>query len=780
MWGNMKRITILFIFLSTILFAQERMILRTNGEQIKLNHKKDLQEAITESKIKRSDGKVFDNQFISSPQNINGVVDTIAYRRQSGSFNNNFGFFGQDAMLMWFEAPADMVIKAIGFTCSDDTGAVNASVSLRLIRLNWTKERLKNITSATLIGYYPSIGDGFNEIDMFGEEATSGWVSKDSNYPLPPWTDNVDPEANTFDYDIWSDAGFPWPITPVASPHDAPVYQWNEASGEPAIKQGDLFAVVATNNGINLDSSRIGFWSDNSIGYPGWKFYENGRSDSDVDQGWWVRGYTWDFAVAVDIISSPYLIISDITQVPTSSSTEPRKINATLRDANPSSGTSGISEVNLKFTVNDGETQTVVMEHIGDNIFEGYIPHSECSTIEYWIEAIDVNNYKNESQSYSYRLFCPSNRTLLVFNGFNQPSGYPQSYYFGQDDFGNYTTIDFPHDAWAFGPVTKELLENYNTVIEICSNNPTDDNRAVIEDWFASENLRVYILWGQEWHGQMSGFTDVDFMPGDFEYDILGLTKVYNDVSFDGTSGQELPSRFLPQEGTGLGDPMFDFVAEMNNTDSITIDSVLYDPIREFGGVENWHDGFEVREDDETLEVFMKAETRGIMGAPEVRNVNVGVSRNLGRSHMSVFMAYDPLVINTAPYYYWLGFSEVSSQVQAIKNIPITPNVNDDIANIKFSLSQNYPNPFNPSTTIKYSIPVDVALNATSTNVKLTVYDILGREIETIVNKEQKPGNYEVQFDASNLTSGIYFYKLDTSTGSASMFTESKKMILLK
>ena len=80
---------------------------------------------------------------------------------------------------------------------------------------------------------------------------------------------------------------------------------------------------------------------------------------------------------------------------------------------------------------------------------------------------------------------------------------------------------------------------------------------------------------------------------------------------------------------------------------------------------------------------------------------------------------------------------------------------------IEFSLSQNYPNPFNPSTTIKYSIPKDV--RGEKQEVRLVVHDILGRKVATLVNQKQKAGNYEVKFDASNLSSGVYFYKIQDS-----------------
>ena len=91
-----------------------------------------------------------------------------------------------------------------------------------------------------------------------------------------------------------------------------------------------------------------------------------------------------------------------------------------------------------------------------------------------------------------------------------------------------------------------------------------------------------------------------------------------------------------------------------------------------------------------------------------------------------------------------------------------------EIIQENFSLEQNYPNPFNPSTNINYSIPKQ-------THVSLKVFDVLGREITTLVNKEQPTGNYEVEFDASNLTSGIYFFRIQTGE-----FVETKKMILMK
>lgn len=94
---------------------------------------------------------------------------------------------------------------------------------------------------------------------------------------------------------------------------------------------------------------------------------------------------------------------------------------------------------------------------------------------------------------------------------------------------------------------------------------------------------------------------------------------------------------------------------------------------------------------------------------------------------------------------------------------------------LEYSLRQNYPNPFNPSTTIRYTIPNVISTEGRNINVQLKVYDVLGNEVATLVNEEKPTGVYEVEFNATELTSGVYFYKLQ-----AGSFVEVKKMILLR
>ena len=124
----------------------------------------------------------------------------------------------------------------------------------------------------------------------------------------------------------------------------------------------------------------------------------------------------------------------------------------------------------------------------------------------------------------------------------------------------------------------------------------------------------------------------------------------------------------------------------------------------------------------------------------------------------------------------------LSSQLDNISSKPVstksltygknTVEEGDKIESIElpsdFEISQNYPNPFNPVTTIKYALPVD-------SRVSIKIYDMLGREVATLVNDDKQAGYYQVRFDASNIASGIYFYRII-----AGDYVKSYKMVIVK
>jgi len=136
------------------------------------------------------------------------------------------------------------------------------------------------------------------------------------------------------------------------------------------------------------------------------------------------------------------------------------------------------------------------------------------------------------------------------------------------------------------------------------------------------------------------------------------------------------------------------------------------------------------------------------------KNANVGIMSEAGQNFTGISKNSNIKV--TSGF-----FANYSSIITGV-------NDNKEAIPKKFELSQNYPNPFNPTTRIEYSI-------SSKQFVTLKVYDILGREVTTLVNEEKSAGSYEVTFNAGNLASGVYIYTIK-----AGAFYQTKKLILLK
>ncbi|MDP2366603.1 MAG: T9SS type A sorting domain-containing protein [Ignavibacteria bacterium] len=149
---------------------------------------------------------------------------------------------------------------------------------------------------------------------------------------------------------------------------------------------------------------------------------------------------------------------------------------------------------------------------------------------------------------------------------------------------------------------------------------------------------------------------------------------------------------------------------------------------------------------------------------------NIGFVNGHGTTTEPQTYSYTDEKVSAGKYQYRLkqidfdGTFEYSNTIEAEINPPA-----------KFSLEQNYPNPFNPVTTIRYSIPNVTLSGVEGSRVQLKVFDVLGNEVATLVNEYKPAGNYEVEFEASKFSSGIYYYQLK-----AGEFIQTKKMIILK
>jgi hypothetical protein len=162
----------------------------------------------------------------------------------------------------------------------------------------------------------------------------------------------------------------------------------------------------------------------------------------------------------------------------------------------------------------------------------------------------------------------------------------------------------------------------------------------------------------------------------------------------------------------------------------------------------------------------------------ETNNRGFEIERSIDRTNWNVIGFKEGKGTSTESHYY--SFSDQLTNVNSsklfyrLKQIDFSGSfeysniVEAAIAPSMFSLSQNYPNPFNPSTTISYQLPAN-------SFVTLKVYDILGKEVATLINEQKTAGKYSVAFDTPNLGSGVYFYTLR-----AGNYVQSKKMILAK
>ncbi len=139
-------------------------------------------------------------------------------------------------------------------------------------------------------------------------------------------------------------------------------------------------------------------------------------------------------------------------------------------------------------------------------------------------------------------------------------------------------------------------------------------------------------------------------------------------------------------------------------------------------------------------------------------------------------------ILGLGPVVYQRGIGKIQSYDSFLRGVILNgvkygtiTDVKDNSSLIpyKFSLYQNYPNPFNPSTQIKYELPKGGF-------VTLKVYDLLGREVATLVNYRQSIGSYVETFDAAKLSAGVYIYSLNVHTGNGVDFSSNKKMLLLK
>ena len=517
----LRKISTLFVavaMLSTLIFAQNRAILTPDNQLIPVNG--NVREVVEGAKLIPHEGRTVKNVILTGSEvtSEKGTIDTLCVFDELGLERGvNFGFFGQDVMVQWYVAPADLYIKAVAFSVSDATGFDGGDqVKVSVVGTNLTGNEVAGLLvggNPTWLGYYPS--------DTYvGNKAPFPWFA---NGDWVPGTEGI-PEIWT--EDLWSDFGDGYPTTGVASSGNEVVYNWvilNDALGfEPEmIERGHVFGIVLQHTGIDTTQQvgRIGFWSNEAAAHPGLKYYANGRL-SPADDGWWSRKYTWDFVAQVDLVGDRPPVITDVTSLMTTLSTDAREVSATVTDDNPSGGNAGVASVALCYSTDDMANWTEVAMTADGDVYTAEIPGQSPGThVYYKVKATDVEGNTSENGPYDYYIYAPYNQSLVLYNGYPAGDAFLMGYYF----FGNTDYAD-RMDLWCYGVASDDLFGYYMNIYELTSKGPIAIYSDAIAPWIQANEHHNYALFGDEWLGAQSNWSNGPHVAGEFHYDVLGIT----------------------------------------------------------------------------------------------------------------------------------------------------------------------------------------------------------------------------------------------------------------
>ena len=293
---------------------------------------------------------------------------------------------------------------------------------------------------------------------------------------------------------------------------------------------------------------------------------------------------------------------------------------------------------------------------------------------------------------------------------------------------------------------------NKSTLFPAAGTNALADQLKIVAQLISGGlNTRVYVvnLGGFDTHaGQVvSGATDTGVHATLMDKISVGITAFMDDLKLQG------------QDGRVLGMTFSEFGRRIKSNASAGTDHGAAAPLFVFGSKVNG----------------------GIIGANPTLPASATVNDNIA-------MQYDYRMVYASILQDWFGASAAEMQIALPNHTQTLPLIQssavlgvdkgDDVPS-EFSLEQNYPNPFNPSTKIGFRVAgVEAGSGGSglgSSNVKLAVYDVLGREVSVLVNEQMSAGYHTVTFDARNLVSGVYFYRLE-----AGSFNETKRMTFVK
>jgi len=695
------------------------------------------------------------------------VADTLVHA--SYGWNSMFTQDPGDAMMVVYQMPADGIIKGVNVPVaawrSGDQGII---ISLHRLSYPFRADSLR---------YSSTVVDGAGWIGGYDMDSTGRMEIVGTTYSPGGTVGICDPGDSVatgaqdplgFEPAPLGPPGVPlmglvWPTDTTAAtldPGNHPALDtgggdnWlntNDYGTEPVFLSGEYVGILVRLTGSGGGDEPTGFLYQDaeSLGltnpWPALKFYSSIFHECDGTSGnggWHIRHWVFDFEMAVLLTGDRAPNISFPAVLMTTFSIEPRDVSVIVTDDNPSGGPAGVASVELYYSTNGGVFTGVPLIDSGNDLYTGQIPGQPGgAAVEYYFQATDVEGNTTRTMTFGYDIFLPQHNYLFINNS-------TRSIYWVM-----YLRPDTPFDYWNYGVVTPDLLDYYDLVVEITAGGPAWHNNDPIRPWV--ETGGNYILAGDEWLGSFTTWGG-DYMPGEFQYDILGILSDRCDIS-----GGHGVSRLLTVAGDSISGALHTFLA-----DSLDLN---YDPEYELG-LTNWLDGVTPVAGVNVAFYGLSGQIDSLHYPPaNADTFAVGIYHTLPGGGKVVFLSFDPLATNTIPNYHWIGLRSFGPLQAAVEWVLGTTAIDaPPTVPLKLTLHQNYPNPFNPITTIQYELPQ-------SSDVEIAIYNLLGRKVTTLISETQDAGYKSVQWNAANVPSGMYFYQIR-----AGKFVQTRKLVVLK
>lgn len=662
-----------------------------------------------------------------------GIMDTLHY--VDGRGYSYFGGDPGDSFAVYFKPGAGCKILKVGFNAgyqSNDPTTVpqwqGINVSLNFVHYDGTSE------------------PGGSGKYLLGEWTEAGqWVPTEwygANFPSSP-------VSTAF----WG----PFPSSFVSDPIDQGEEVEMAWLGLEADNLGNDFAVVFVAYGNEGDQ---GAFEDSQSGITQqqrlWKWYIS-------DRMWYLRhNVGFDVWCVVEFYENTPPVLSPGGPYGSVLTADARTLEcgATDIDANDEAQ-AGVTEAKIVYKVNDGAEQdaamTLVDGSITDGKWEGDIPAGALApgdVVTFHFEMSDGGGLTSTSEEFSYGYFQKEAKILFYYNDGDQSVN--PDYYWSQ--------APNLYDTWygvQDGPATAALVNPYRWIVRVDGYSPQNLDSDVFEAWFASGTAEATknVFWSsQEFLGAETGWEDTTYAEDDWHNMYLGVGALINDLQAAATGAYDQPWPINAVMDDPISGALAKFAADSGW-------QIQHDMPYEFGNYE-WSDGFELGTD--AVACFTDAAS----GTP------MGIHKETATTKV-VYLGFDQVALNmNAPYgtpgYTWPEYGYPTEGLSIIVptlewfEAPMSVDRFEPGMAKEYSLNQNYPNPFNPETKITYSLAKD-------DQVTLSVFNVLGQKVAELVNDHQAAGKYYVTWNANDLSSGVYFYRLETGD-----FTKTMKMMLLR